>query len=71
MEKPYIIIKQLDDLTLEISTDFIAKNVFLTSDNQVFYDDNFFDLLANEKKIIKLSKKAENIRWKTLFEVMK
>lgn len=70
LQKPKIFMKQIDDLTLEVSTDVLAKNVFLSADVPVHFSDNYFDLLPNEKKVIKLSKKVKNIHWKTLFDVM-
>lgn len=70
LQNPNITIKKLDDLTLEISTKLLAKNVFLFANAPVHFSDNYFDLLPNEKKIIKLSKKAVNIRAKSMFDVM-
>ena len=71
LTKPTIQIKQIDDLTIEISTNVLAKNVFLSSSNEVFFDDNYFDLLPNEKRIIMLSKPAENLKVKSLFDTLK
>ena len=71
LTKPTIQIKQIDDLTIEISTNVLAKNVFLSSSNEVFFDDNYFDLLPNEKRIIKLSKEAENLKLKSLYDTLK
>lgn len=71
LENPNIQIRVVDDLTIEIFTDFLAKNVFLSSENEVIFEDNYFDLLPNEKRIIKLSKEAKNIKVKSLFDAMK
>lgn len=71
LAKPNIQIKVLDKLTIEISSDVLAKDVFLSSENQVFFEDNYFDLLPNEKRIIKLSKAAKEIKVKSLFDTMK
>jgi beta-mannosidase len=71
LAKPNIQIKVLDKLTIEISSDVLAKDVFLSSENQVFFEDNYFDLLPNEKRIIKLSKAVKNIKVKSLFDAMK
>ena len=70
LTKPTIQIKQIDDLTIEISTDILAKNVLLSSDNEVFFDDNYFDLLPNEKRIIKLNKPGGSIKVKSLFNTL-
>ena len=71
LTKPEIKIKTIDELTLEISSDVLAKNIFLTSENEVFFEDNYFDLLPNEKRIINVSKTAKNIKVKSLFDTMK
>lgn len=70
LEKPTIQIKTTGHQTIEISTDVLAKNVFLFQEG-TFFDDNYFDLLPNEKRIIKLSKPVENIKVISLFDTMK
>jgi beta-mannosidase len=70
LKKPTIQIKKLGEKTIEITTDFLAKNVFLSTENETFFDDNYFDLLPNEKKIIKLSKPFSAIKIKTLFDTL-
>lgn len=67
--QPAIQINKGDDAyTLEISTDVLAKNVYLIG-NQNF-SDNFFDLLPGEKRIIKAGKPIDSVRvislWNTL-----
>ncbi len=64
LSKPNIQIKIIDEETLEIYSDILAKNVFLSDENEVFFDDNYFDLLPNEKRIIKTSKLAVKIKVK-------
>ena len=70
LTKPTIQIEQIDDLTIEISTNVLAKNVFLSSSNDVFFDDNYFDLLPNEKRIIKLSKITKKLKVLSLFDTL-
>jgi beta-mannosidase len=70
LQNPNISIRNIDELTLEVSSKVLAKSVFLSADAPVHFSDNYFDLLPYEKKIIKLSKKASNIRIKSLFDVM-
>ena len=70
LKKPQIQIKLIDELTIEISTDVLAKNVFLSSKNEVSFDHNYFDLLPNEKRIIKLSKRPSNLKAISLFDTM-
>jgi beta-mannosidase len=71
LTEPEIKIKTIDGLTVAISTNVLAKNVFLSSENEVFFEDNYFDLLPNEKRIIKLSKSIKNIKVKSLFDTTK
>jgi len=56
LQKPDIQIKTIDKVTIEISSDILAKDVYLSSEEDTFFEDNYFDLLPNEKRIIKLSK---------------
>lgn len=70
LKKPQIQIKQIDELTIEVSTNVLAKNVFISSKNEVSFDDNYFDLLPNEKRIIKLSKRPSNLKAISLFDTM-
>lgn len=70
LEKPTIQIRKIDNLTIEIYSTVLAKNVFISSENEVFFEDNYFDLLPNEKRIIKLSKPAEEIKIKSLFDTL-
>lgn len=70
LQKPNIQINIIDELTIEISTDILAKDVFLTSENNAFFDDNYFDLLPNEKRIIKLSKSAKEIKVMSLYDTL-
>ncbi|EAZ96478.1 beta-mannosidase [Flavobacteria bacterium BAL38] len=70
LSKPNIQIKTIDELTIEISTDVLAKDVFLSSENDTFFEDNYFNLLPNEKRIIKLSKPVQNIKVKSLFDTL-
>lgn len=71
LSKPNIQIKTIDEVTIEISSDVLAKDVFLSSENEVFFEDNYFDLLPNEKRIIKVSKAVNGIKVKSLFDTMK
>lgn len=69
--KPNIQIKIINEVTIEISSDVLAKDVFLSSENDTFFGDNYFDLLPNEKRIIKFSKPVQNIKVKSLFDTLK
>lgn len=69
LSEPTIQVNIIDDLTIELTSDVLAKNVFLSSEEGVFFSDNYFDLLPNEKKRIQLSKKIATLKIKSLFDV--
>jgi len=71
LTKPNIQISKIDELTYEISTDVLAKNVFLFSEEDAFFSDNYFDILPRQKVTIKLTKPVKAIRVTSLFDVMK
>ncbi len=68
--KPNIQIKKINDLTYEISSDVLAKNVYLSSEPETFFSDNYFDVLPNQKIEIRLSKPVEKIETKSLFDTI-
>ena len=71
LTKPTIKINKIDDVTIEISSNVLSKNVYLSSDESTFFSDNYFDVLPNEKVIVKLSKPVKNIVVKSLFDTLK
>lgn len=71
LTKPTIKITKIDDLTYEVSSDILAKNVFLFSDETTHFSDNYFDLFPSERKVIQLTKPVEKIELKTLFDTLK
>jgi beta-mannosidase len=70
LQIPNIQIKILNDFMIEISSDILAKDVFIYSEGEVFFEDNYFDLLPKESRFIKLSKPVQNIKAKSLFDTM-
>ncbi len=55
LPRPNIKIKKINNYAFEISTDVLAKNVYLRNgDQELKLSDNFFDLLPGETKIITL-----------------
>lgn len=71
LTKPNIQISKIDDFTYEITSDVLAKNVYLSSEEDTFFSDNYFDILPRQKVTIKLTKPVKAIRVTSLFEVMK
>lgn len=70
LTKPNIQINKIDALTYEVSSDVLAKNVYLSSGQETFFSDNYFDVLPNQKVEIKLSKPVRDIVVKSLFDTM-
>ncbi|RMZ58571.1 glycoside hydrolase family 2 protein [Chryseobacterium nematophagum] len=68
LSKPNIQIKKLSPTEIEISTDVLAKDVYLMGD--IHFSDNFFDLLPGSSKRILLSKPLEKIEVMSLWDVM-
>jgi beta-mannosidase len=66
--------RNLDGYTIELSSTILQKDVFLFTNQQGFFSDNFFDLLPNESKIIKFKTNAQtldDLQIKTLNEFVK
>ena len=68
LPKPNIKIKKISPTEIEVSTDVLAKDVYLIGDTH--FSDNFFDILPNEKKTIKLSKALDKIEVMSLWDTM-
>ncbi|GAA5090886.1 glycoside hydrolase family 2 TIM barrel-domain containing protein [Chryseobacterium ginsengisoli] len=68
LSKPTIKIKKISETEIEISTDVLAKDVYLIGDTH--FSDNFFDLLPKTSKKIKLSKPLEKIGTMSLWDTM-
>lgn len=69
LSKPEITIRKISPTEIEISTDILAKDVYLIGDTH--FSDNFFDLLPGTSKSITLSKPLEKIEVMSLWEVIK
>ncbi len=69
LSKPNIRIRKISSTEIEISTDVLAKDIYLIGDTH--FSDNFFDLLPETSKRITLSKPLENIELMSLWDVMK
>lgn len=70
LTKPDIQIKKIDDLTYEVFSDVLAKNVYLSSEQKTFFSDNYFDILPNQIIEVKLSKPVQKITVKSLFDTL-
>ncbi|AKK73644.1 beta-mannosidase [Chryseobacterium gallinarum] len=69
LSKPSIRIKKISQTEIEISTDVLAKDVYLMGDTH--FSDNFFDLLPNTSKKISLSKPLEKVEVMSLWDTLK
>ncbi|NMR34004.1 glycoside hydrolase family 2 protein [Chryseobacterium aquaticum] len=68
LTKPNIQIKKISSTEIEVSTDVLAKDVYLIGDTH--FSDNFFDLLPKTSRKIKLSKAIKNIEVMSLWDTM-
>ncbi|MDY0930584.1 beta-mannosidase [Chryseobacterium sp. CFBP8996] len=68
LTKPNIKIKKISATEIEISTDVLAKDVYLMGDTH--FSDNFFDLLPKTSKKITLSKSLKSVEVMTLWDTM-
>lgn len=68
LSKPDITIKKISPTEIEISTDVLAKDVYLRGNTH--FSDNFFDLLPNTSKKITFSKPLEKIEVMSLWDTM-
>ncbi|MEJ5051742.1 glycoside hydrolase family 2 protein [Chryseobacterium culicis] len=68
LSKPNIKIRKISSTQIEISTDILAKDIYLIGDTH--FSDNFFDLLPGTPKRITLSKPLEKIGVMSLWDVM-
>ncbi|WP_068942434.1 beta-mannosidase [Chryseobacterium timonianum] len=66
LSKPNITIKKISPTEIEISTDVLAKDVYLIGDTH--FSDNFFDLLPGASKRIILSKSLDKVEVMSLFD---
>lgn len=69
LSKPEIKIRKISPAEIEISTDVLAKDIYLIGD--AHFSDNFFDLLPGTSKRITLSKPLGNVEVMSLWDVMK
>jgi beta-mannosidase len=69
LPKPNIKIKKISPTEIEISTDVLAKDVYLMGDTH--FSDNFFDLLPKTSKRIRLSKPLEKVEVMSLWDTIK
>ena len=64
-QKPNITYKFIDKNHLELSTNTLAKDVFIQGEG-IEFEDNFIDLLPNEKRVIVFKGKKSLLKIKSL-----
>lgn len=69
LSKPNITVKKISPTEIEVSTDVLAKDVYLIGDTH--FSDNFFDLLPGTSKRIILSKSLDKVEVMSLFDTFK
>ncbi|MDV7699472.1 glycoside hydrolase family 2 protein [Chryseobacterium soli] len=68
LTKPTITIQKISSTQIQISTDVLAKDVYLMGDHH--FSDNFFDLLPNTSRIIQVTEPFEKVEVMTLWDVL-
>jgi beta-mannosidase len=68
----YSITESTDNFIVKLKTDVLAKNIFLISNSQENFTNNFFDLLPNECVEIKIKKETDQdlFSFKKNFKIM-
>lgn len=69
LEKPTINVKIIGETLLEVSSNTLAKNVFLQAEGH-FFDDNFFDVIPGIPRIIKTDRPTDTVKIRSLFDTM-
>lgn len=69
LTKPNLQVKQISPTEIEISTDVLAKDVYLMGDTH--FSDNFFDLLPNTSKKITLPKPLDKVEIMSLWDALR
>lgn len=69
LAKPTITIQKISSTQIQVSTDVLAKDVYLMGDYH--FSDNFFDLLPNTSRTIQISEPFEKVEVMTLWDVLK
>lgn len=67
LKKPTIQAIQIDKNTIELISDTLAVGIYL-QDDEVVFDTNYFDLLPNQKKVVKTSDYVKKLEIKSLYE---
>ena len=70
LTKPTIQVIRINKDSIELTSDVLAKNIFLSSNDNTFFSDNYFDILPNQKVLIQLSKPTNDIVVKSLFNTL-
>ncbi|MEY8759327.1 beta-mannosidase [Chryseobacterium tongliaoense] len=68
LTKPNLQIRKISPTEIEVSTDVLAKDVYLIGDTH--FSDNFFDLLPKTSKKIKLSKPLGKVEVLSLWDAL-
>jgi beta-mannosidase len=69
LEKPTINVKIVGETLLEVSSNTLAKNVFLQSEGH-FFNDNFFDIIPGIPRIVKTDRPTDVVKIISLFDTI-
>jgi beta-mannosidase len=65
LHQPDIRFEYLSNHQIKITSTTLIKNLYLEAEG-IFFEDNFFDVLPNEPKIIQASKEIKDLKWYSL-----
>jgi beta-mannosidase len=65
LHQPDIRFEYLSNHQIKITSTTLIKNLYLETEG-IFFEDNFFDVLPNEPKIIQASKEIKDLKWYSL-----
>lgn len=65
LQNPKVEIEYVNTSQIKITSNILVKNLYLEAENVIF-EDNFFDVLPNEPKIIQASKEIKDLKWYSL-----
>lgn len=72
LKKPTISVEQLEDSKISLRTDYLAKQVYLSTEEEALLSDNYFDLVPGEAKIVKLNQSnLKDITIRSMYDYVK
>ncbi|MCZ0703091.1 beta-mannosidase [Natronobacillus azotifigens] len=70
LKKPTITVDQIEDNVIALRTDFIAKQVHLSTEEECLLSDNYFDLVPGEIKLVEFDQQFDlhDLKIRTMYD---